>query len=115
MKIVINTCYGGFGVSREAFLKLREQGNQAALDEPDIGEHYSDGSGPRESFGGSDSFGREIPRDDPQLAAIVESMGEDANSRCSSLTVVEIPDNVEWQVEEYDGSEWVAEKHRTWP
>jgi hypothetical protein len=30
------------------------------------------------------------------------------------LKVVEIPDGVKWQIEEYDGSEWVAEKHRTW-
>jgi hypothetical protein len=28
--------------------------------------------------------------------------------------VIEIPDDVEWEVEEYDGLEWVAEKHRTW-
>ena len=27
---------------------------------------------------------------------------------------VEIPDDVEWQIEEYDGSEWIAEKHRIW-
>jgi hypothetical protein len=28
--------------------------------------------------------------------------------------VVEIPDDVNWQVEEYDGMEHIAEKHRTW-
>jgi hypothetical protein len=28
--------------------------------------------------------------------------------------VVEIPDGVEWEIAEYDGLEWVAEKHRTW-
>jgi len=32
----------------------------------------------------------------------------------SELKVVEIPDDVKWQLEEYDGLEWVAEKHRTW-
>jgi len=30
------------------------------------------------------------------------------------LKVVEIPDDVEWNVQEYDGNEWVAEKHRIW-
>ncbi len=25
-----------------------------------------------------------------------------------------IPDDVKWQIEEYDGLEWIAEKHRTW-
>ena len=28
--------------------------------------------------------------------------------------IVEIPADVEWQIQEYDGMEWVAEKHRTW-
>ena len=27
---------------------------------------------------------------------------------------VEIPDDVEWQIEEYDGTEHISEKHRTW-
>lgn len=30
------------------------------------------------------------------------------------LKVVSIPADVEWQIEEYDGAEWIAEKHRTW-
>jgi len=32
----------------------------------------------------------------------------------SSLKVVKIPNNVKWEIEEYDGSEWVSEKRRTW-
>ena len=30
------------------------------------------------------------------------------------LKVVEIPDGVDWEIEEYDGEEWVSEKHRVW-
>jgi hypothetical protein len=30
------------------------------------------------------------------------------------LTIVDIPDDIEWQIEEYDGMEWVAEVHRIW-
>ena len=33
---------------------------------------------------------------------------------CSTLKIIEIPDDVDWIIEEYDGNEWVAEKHRTW-
>ena len=40
MKIVINKCWGGFGVSRKAFHKLREMGNKYALEETDAGEKY---------------------------------------------------------------------------
>jgi hypothetical protein len=44
----------------------------------------------------------------------VESLGALANGYCAELKVVEIPDGVEWSIHEYDGSEWVAEAHRTW-
>jgi hypothetical protein len=29
--------------------------------------------------------------------------------------VIEIPDDVEWIIVDYDGMEHIAEKHRTWP
>jgi hypothetical protein len=49
------------------------------------------------------------------LVKIVEEMGEQAGQKgITKLKVVEIPDNIEWSVHEYDGSEWVAEAHRTW-
>ena len=51
-KIVINRCHGGFSLNRDAFLRLREIGNSHALAEPDIGEHYEDGSGRREAWAG---------------------------------------------------------------
>ena len=53
-------------------------------------------------------------RNDHKLVACVEKLGEAAGGRTANLKVVEIPDDVEWTIEEYDGSEWVAEKHRTW-
>jgi len=31
-----------------------------------------------------------------------------------NLKVVEIPDDVEWRIHDYDGAEHVYEKHRTW-
>ena len=56
----------------------------------------------------------DIPRDDPALVQVVEEMGAVANGRYADLAVVEIPDNVAWQIEESDGLEHIAEKHRTW-
>lgn len=57
---------------------------------------------------------REIDRADPDLVAVVESMGELANGPYAELRVVEVPDDVDYVVEEYDGKEWIAETHRTW-
>ncbi len=91
-KIVINNCHGGFGLSKEA-LKL-----------------YKD----REGIKSIDFWDRSIPRDSKTLVQIVEELGQKADSMYSELGIVEVPDEVEWQIDEYDGAEWVAEKHRTW-
>jgi hypothetical protein len=93
MKIVINKCHGGFSISEEAEEIYRTK--KGITDD--------------ESW-----WCRMIPRDDPILVEIVESMGEKSFGSFAELKVVEIPDNVEWQIDEYDGAEWVAEKHRTW-
>jgi len=53
-------------------------------------------------------------RSDPDLISVIEQMGEAANGKCSKLKIIEIPDDVEWEIDEYDGLERVAEKHRTW-
>lgn len=102
MKVVINSCYGGFGLSKEA------QDLYCALMEIETGEwnatwkFYSDF---REC---------ELKRNDPVLVAVVEYLDEDADGDCANLFIVDIPDDVEWHIAEYDGIEWVAENHRTW-
>lgn len=57
---------------------------------------------------------RDLKRDDPDLVAVVEDLGHKADGTHANLEVVEIPDDVQWQIEEYDGLEHVAEAHRTW-
>jgi hypothetical protein len=48
------------------------------------------------------------------LVRVVQELGEKADGFCSKLKLVDIPTDVQWTIEEYDGMEWVAEKHRTW-
>lgn len=111
-KVVINKCFGGFGLTKEAVEWMRQQGCEPAEQATLPGEYYSDGSGPAKDFG---SFGRDIPRDDSHLLEAINEFGsEEVSGRCADLKVVDIPDDVEWQIKEYDGREWVAEKHRTW-
>ena len=53
-------------------------------------------------------------RSHPDLVEVFKKLGKKVNSVCTELTIVEVPDNVKWYIEEYDGAEWVAEEHRTW-
>ena len=67
-----------------------------------------------EAYSAQTIYCHDIPRDDPALVQLVEENSELASGRCAELKVVEIPDGVNFQIEEYDGNEWVAEVHRTW-
>ena len=57
---------------------------------------------------------RDIERHDPALVQAVEELGNNANGAHAELAVVEIPDGIDYIIEEYDGIEHIAEKHRTW-
>ncbi len=92
-KVVINTCFGGFGLSEQAInLYLSTTGKE---DDDNF-------------------FCREIPRDDPALVKIVESLGKAANGRAAKLKVVEVPSDAKWYIHDYDGAEAVYEEHRIW-
>lgn len=57
----------------------------------------------------------EIERNDPILIQVIEELGsKKASDTYAELEIVEIPDGVDYQIEEYDGNEHVAESHRTW-
>jgi hypothetical protein len=90
-KIVINNCYGGFGLSQEALIELKSSIRKA------------------------NPFYDRNNRDSLKLIEVVEKLGSRANGEHAKLKVIEIPDDVEYTIEEYDGAEWVAEVHRTWP
>ena len=111
-KIVINTSFDKFCLSHEAFLRLRELGQQDALQEVDQAAYLPTSPavwGPR--------FNRcvmSIQRDDEKLVRVVEELKEKASGHCANLKVVSIPDAVKWQISTADGIEYVSEVHRSW-
>lgn len=118
MKVAINTCFGGFGLSDKAFeLLLTKKGIQ-------FEKHYSGSSliGFQYYRAGfllsNDHYLSEYEffenRADPDLIQVIEEMGKEADSWAADIAVVEIPDDVQWHIDEYDGLEHVAENHRTW-
>lgn len=115
-KIVINSCYGGFGLSDKAIEYFGELKNLNLVKTKggysDLYGHwyYMHGEICDENF----FHDRNIERTDPDLIRVIEELGTDANGRFAELKIIEIPDDIEYDIAEYDGVEWVAEKHRTW-
>jgi len=53
-------------------------------------------------------------RTDKLLIQVIKELGEKANGSCANLKIIEIPDDVDWEINEYDGFESIHEKHRSW-
>jgi len=92
MKVVINTCFGGFDLSDAAIERFCEL----------------DGCSPINFWAGM------IDRNDPNLVRVVQELGKAADTPYSELKVVEVPAGVKWHIHEYDGLEHIAEDHRIW-
>lgn len=136
MKIVINTKPGGYRIPpklMEAYCKLKGvpchffisgPGAPSTVDEyipatpEEIGDYwYITATVPVLDFSAwcEDNIIRHIPRTDPHLVAAVEQFPDLAESWVCKLKVVDIPDDVEYTIEhDSTGTEWIAEKHRTW-
>jgi hypothetical protein len=107
MKIVINRCFGGFFLSEKAHAFIaKRKGWQHACDDWDNDYWYSEPGKPIHCH--------ELARNDPDLVAAVEALGAGADGRYAELRVVNVPDEVNWYISEYDGLEEVHECHRSW-
>lgn len=130
-KVVINKCFSGFGLSDEAqhALAARKGVTLYELDESFGSKSYA--TVPKEEYDRLEKESRktkdfslinglfwncrEWGRDDSDLVAVVEELGvEKASGPHAELKVVEVPDGVVWDLQEYDGIEWIAERHQTW-
>ncbi len=116
MKIVINSCWGGFSLSDKAIEYFGKLKGMNLVQYPSsismLGRLWYEVE--KETSEEIPFSNRDIKRDDLDLVRVVEEIGQEASGKYSCLKVVEIPDDVEWVIEEYDGKEWVSESHRTW-
>lgn len=128
-KVVINDDFGGFSLSPVALEALaRRKGHERLywfefaglngikpIQQPDYSSWHIAYTMPNPSNDDESFSSRDIKRDDPDLVAVVEELGTERSSdRYAHLRIVEIPDDVEWFIDEYDGREHIAETHRTW-
>jgi hypothetical protein len=127
MKVVINKEIGGFGLSKKAFERLIELGmtltslnSEGQFIDPKADIYKSNYHDFNEKL--EDKFHynftwyrEEIDiRSNPLVIKVVEELGPDAADECT-LKIVEIPDGVNVFIsEDDDGTEYIAEKCRTW-
>lgn len=110
-KVVINKCYGGFGLSHSAMLRYAELSGITVYPEKYHGIYYYWLDSTKD---GKTLYDGNIERDDPILVQVVSEMGKKANGEFADLRIVEIPDGISWTIDDYDGMETVEETHRSW-
>lgn len=137
MKVVINGCFGGFNLSPLAVKMIAERkGKQCyffkyswlgkkheeitfkeaqgklywvafSVKNPD--EHLREGKD-----GEIELDSRPDDRADKVLVGVVEEIGRRANGFGTDVKIVEIPDGIDYIIDDYDGLETIREKHRIW-
>lgn len=131
MKLVINSCYGGFHLSPKALKRYLELKGKNAYFYKQTKYEYRDGIAEFTRIDNIDSiksdlfitcttidYGKvtniypsvtvtsdQIQRNDKHLIQVVEELGEEANTSVSKLTVVEIENGIWYKIDEYDGYE----------
>jgi hypothetical protein len=130
MKIVINNDYEGFSLSEEAILRYYElKGKKIYTRKGDCGltkyylvspEEYDkiyELDKKLKNYTKSNNLyisPYRFERTDKTLIQVIEELGEKANGKHAHLKIVEIPDGIEYEIEDYDGVETIHEKHRSW-
>lgn len=139
MKIVINKCFGGFGLSlqgKEEYLKLK---GRKAYFYKQIKYSWQGGKDEYCRISKGDDNGLftitstkdlgdtttnipnkhffstyDIERTDPDLVKVVEKLKEKSWGKFVELKIVEVPDNTKWYIHEYDEVESINQEHETW-
>ena len=94
MKVAINTCFGGFGISNEAFEKLLDR-KGIAFDkvEPEEDRSFMGASYYEAGHAGDDKhylsdYDMTQNRADVDLIAVIEELGVKANSTYGDISIV---------------------------
>jgi uncharacterized protein involved in tellurium resistance len=112
--IVINAQYGGFGLSKDAQIAYLERAGIPYITRDRDDRHSNQRYGPMIIVNGKHWYDKNISRDDPVLVSLVQELGKASWGDHARLKIVRIPADVDWQIEDYDGQEWISEQHRTW-
>jgi len=113
LKVVINSCYGGFVLSKEALQWLYEKDPfflkhstvASDIEYAKLGHIHNATVTPQENASIRFDYNNKWLRCHPLLVECVETLGEKASGSCSTLKVVEIYPTPPYEIEEHDGYE----------
>ena len=117
-KVVVNGCFGGFGLSAEAVRRYAEIAGITLYEHTDDfftawyrvpREEYERllASGDYDAANEAYFSVNDMSRTDPALVQVVEELGERANDSFAALYIVEVPKGTRYRIDEYDGRESV--------
>ena len=106
-KVVLNSCYGGFGLSKAAI--------QMLIDKHGLDIDSDHGYVDNDDFGIVDD-NMDAYRMDKRLISVVKKLGVDkASGDCARLRIVDVPDDVVdvhgWYISDYDGIDSIHQHH----
>ena len=135
-KVILNKCCGGFGLSKEAYeLYAKKKGISVfhytqenlkkeiytyATDDNRTFDFYFTKDFGDNVYISNEDFKKyflnldENFREDKTLIEVVEELGEKANTFYSNLKIVEIPDDLDYVIDNYDGIETLHQKVQEW-
>lgn len=135
-KVILNKCFGGFGLSKEAYeLYAKKKGISVfhyiqenlkkeiytyATDDNRTFDFYFTKDFGDNVYISNEDFKKyflnldENFREDKTLIEVVEELGEKANTFYSNLKIVEIPDDLDYVIDNYDGIETLHQKVQEW-
>ena len=118
-RILINNCFGGFAMSDAALHWLIDNKGWSIASYSEIQARTSRGdtfnytfSDTMQVFSHKDVFN---DRTDDDILDCFDALGtEQFSGNYSLVAAVDVPADVKWSIEDYDGNEHIAEVHRTW-
>lgn len=96
IEVVFNSCYGGFGISKEAVLRMVELGSKEAKKYYD--EYF-------QLYINFNSHKPDVPRYDPLLIEVVKELRNKASGEGASLAIGKINLDDLINIENHDGKE----------
>lgn len=138
MKVAINKCFGGFCLSDKAVKRLLNLKDKECFFYKQTKWNFHDGIDEYSLIDGDDDdifkhsvtryLGEKInelpeedyfyygnlDRTDNDLIQVIEEFGDEASGKCGNIKIVDIPDDIQWEIDDYDGIETIHEVHRSW-